>query len=384
MTASSPENSTEYPAYKRLPPAAVAASGCELVLDDGRRVLDLYGGHCVNTLGAGDEAVGRAIGAQWERLSFVTNMLDCGPREDFFEAFARNLPAGAWRTFLSNSGSEANENALKAALSATGRSAVVAFDGAFHGRTAGAAAIGDTAHRAFPRDPFDVRRAPFEDVEATLALVDDDVAAVVLEPIQSLAGVRAASPELLRALRTRCDEVGALLVFDEVQTGNGRLGPPWAGQALGVVPDAFTTAKGAASGLPIGVTVLAAHVAERVGPGLFGSTFGGGPTVLAAASEVARRIGAPGFAEHVQATSAALRAAALRGPVHAVRGTGLLLGLELAAPEAAQVRDLLLERGILVGTSNDPRVLRLTPPLTLTPTQARRLGTALEDLEVHA
>ncbi len=374
----------EYPAYPRLPQPAVSASGCELVLADGSRVLDLYGGHCVNTLGAGDPGVGRAVGAQWERLSFVTNLLECPARDAFFEAFGANLPPGAWQVFLSNSGAEANENALKAALSATGRTTVVAFAGAFHGRTAAAAALGDAKHPAFPRTPFDVRRAPFGEPDAARALVDEDVAAVVLEPIQSLAGVRAFPAEELAALRARCDEVGAALVFDEVQTGNGRLAAPWASQALGVVPDAFTTAKGAASGLPIGITVLSEALAARVGPGLFGSTFGGGPTVLAAATEVARRIAAPAFAEQVAATSAALRAAARRGPVRAVRGAGLLLGLELDGLPAAEVRDALLARGVLVGTSNDPHVLRLTPPLTLTPEQAEPLGAALASLEVTA
>jgi len=386
----------ELAAYARLPLRVVAAEGTELILEDGRRVLDLYGGHCVNTLGAGDAELGRAVAEQWRRLSFASNVLDLDVRAEFLAAFGPSLPpapadaGGAdgepdWRVFLANSGSEANENALKAAFSATGRGRVVGFEGAFHGRTASAAALSDGGGSAFPRAPFEVTRVPFGDLAGAEAVVGDDVAAVVLEPIQSMGGVVDPPPGFLAGLRELCTARGALLVFDEVQTGNGRLGSPWAGQHFGVVPDLITTAKGAAGGLPIGVTVVRAAVAARLGQGLFGSTFGGGPTVLAAATEVARRLARPGFLDAVRATSRALRAAALAGPVKACRGAGLLLGLELEdGLSAAAVRDALLAAGVLVGTSRDPRVLRLTPPLTLDAGAAERLASAWKSMEVPA
>jgi acetylornithine/succinyldiaminopimelate/putrescine aminotransferase len=226
---------------------------------------------------------------------------------------------------------------------------------------------------------------PFGDLGAARAAIDERTACVILEPIQSLAGVVAPPDGFLAGLRAACDAVGALLVFDEVQTGSGRLGEPWAAQHFGVLPDLFTTAKGAAAGLPIGLTVGRAAVAERAGAGLLGSTFGGGPLVLAAAAEVSRRIAAPGFLANVRATGAALREAALRGPVQAVRGAGLLLGLELApGHDGKLVRNQLLDLGVHVGTSNDPRVLRLSPPLTLEPAQAERLAAALDAVEVRA
>ncbi|HVS19604.1 MAG TPA: aminotransferase class III-fold pyridoxal phosphate-dependent enzyme, partial [Planctomycetota bacterium] len=151
----------EFNAYKRLPLPVVGAEGCELVLEDGRRVLDLYGGHCVNTLGAGDRGLGEVLSWQWKRLSFATNLLDHAPRRAFLEAFERNLPptpagAPAWEVFCSNSGAEANENALKIALAATKRSKVVCFAGGFHGRTAAAAAVSDKKNKPFPAAPFEV------------------------------------------------------------------------------------------------------------------------------------------------------------------------------------------------------------------------------------
>ncbi|HVS11199.1 MAG TPA: aspartate aminotransferase family protein [Planctomycetota bacterium] len=377
----------ELNAYKRLPAPVLSARGCELVLEGGREVLDLYGGHCVNTLGAGDEALGSVLARQWRELSFATNLLDHAPRHTFLAAFERTLPplpAGEhWQVFCSNSGAEANENALKIALAATGRSLVCAFSGAFHGRTAAAAAVTDGKSAAFPEAPFDVVRLPWGDGALARKAIDEACGAVILEPLQSLAGVTEPPPGFLEALRAACDESGALLLFDEVQTGNGRLGSFWASQHFGVVPDVFTTAKGAAGGLPIGLTVVRSSAASRMPAGLLGSTFGGGPLVLAAAAEVSRRLAAPGFLENVRATSAALREAALRGPVERVRGAGLLLGLVLREGlRAAVVRDALLEQAVLVGTSDDPRVLRLSPPLILEPRHAERLAAALDALEV--
>jgi acetylornithine/succinyldiaminopimelate/putrescine aminotransferase len=377
----------ELDAYRRLPIDVVSAEGCELVLADGRRILDLYGGHCVNTLGAGDPALGRILSEQWTKLSFVTNLIDHAPRVAFLHDFGLSLPTceGGWRVFCSNSGAEANENATKIALAVTGRARVVTFSGAFHGRTAAAAALTDGGETAFPRTPFEVTRVPFGHVGQAAAAIDDSVGAVVVEPLPSMAGVVEPPDCFLAGLRAACDEAGALLVFDEVQTGNGRLGTPWASQHFDVVPDLFTTAKGAASGLPIGLTVAREAVAEQLPKGLFGSTFGGGPLVLAAAAEVSRRIASPGFLENVRATSLALRKAANRPPVAAVRGAGLLLGVVLESGlQAPAVRDALLERGVLVGTSNDPRVLRLSPPLTLRPADATRLADALESLEPHS
>jgi acetylornithine/succinyldiaminopimelate/putrescine aminotransferase len=382
----------EIDAYARLPLPVVSAQGVELVLEDGRRVLDLYGGHCVNTLGAGDSGLARALSRQWYELSFATNLIDHAPRREFLAAFEPTLPLApdGWQVFCTNSGAEANENALKLALAYTRRRKVVYFKGAFHGRTAAAAAVSDTKLAAFPNAPFDALKIPWSQSEVAQWAIDDTVGAVILEPYQSLAGVTEPSSGFLERLRERCDQTGALLIFDEVQTGNGRLGTPWAAQHFGVVPDVFTTAKGAGGGLPIGLTVARSKFASGVPGKLFGSTFGGGPLVLAAAAEVARRIAAPGFLENVRETSAALKQAALKnagsgGPIVKVRGAGLLLGLVVRSDTTAvAVRDALLAQGVLVGTSDDPKVLRLSPALTLQPSDVQRFADALEALEVRA
>ena len=371
----------ELPAYSRLALDVVRAEGCELVLKDGRRVLDFYGGHCVNALGAGDEGLLAELVDQWRTLSFQTNLLDTTARHAFMEAFEPNLPPGEWQVFCSNSGAEANENALKLAVAATGRAKVVCYEGAFHGRTAAAAAVSDGRNKALSGTPFEVVRVPWGRSD----VVDDTVGAVIVEPIQSLAGVLDPPRGFLADLRARCDQHGAGLLFDEVQTGNGRLGQFWASQHFGVVPDAFTTAKGAGGGFPIGLTVSRTDFTARVPGGYFGSTFGGGPMALRAAAHVARRIAQPGFLENVRATSVALRRAAEHGPVAHVRGAGLLLGYELESGWSAKsVRDALLAQDVLVGTCDDPKVLRLSPPLVLEPSAVERLAQALASLEVKA
>ena len=371
----------ELPAYARIELDVVGAEGCELLLADGTRVLDLYGGHCVNTLGAGDKGLGAALSRQWNALSFTTNLLDTESRDEYNAALAPLLPLGDWQIFCSNSGAEANENALKLALAATGREGIVCFEGAFHGRTAAAAAVTDPRTPGFPSAPFKVTR----NVWGSLEEIDESTAACILEPIQSLAGVIAPPAGFLEALRAKCDETGALLIFDEVQTGNGRLGVPFAAQHFGVIPDVITTAKGAASGFPLGLTLAQTEAAERAPSNLFGSTFGGGPLAMVAATETAKRLSSPGFLDGVRAAGAAFAKCAGVGPVTAVRGAGLLLGLELCdGVTAKEVRDALLTQGVLVGTCWDPKIVRLSPPLIVTPAHAEQLKGALANLEVSA
>ena len=372
---------TEFPAYPRLPLDVVRTEGTELVLRDGRRVLDLYGGHCVNAMGGSDPILGAAIAEQWGELSFLSNLFSHAPRAAFLEAFGANLPEGEWQVFLSNSGSEANENALKLALACTGRRRAIAFEGAFHGRTAGASAISDVSRQPFPSTPFDVTFVPWGDLEAARAACDETVGVIALEPIQSMAGVRVPTPGFLEGLRELADQYGAKLLFDEVQTGSGRTGTPWAATTYGVTPDLITTAKGAAAGLPIGITVASEAVAAGLPGSLLGSTFGGGPTILRAAVCVASRVASPGFLDSVRASGAALAEAASRGPVREVRGAGLLLGIVLEEGlTAREARDQLLAQDVLVGTSDDPNVLRIFPSLSLGIDEAARFGEAFATL----
>lgn len=375
----------ELPSYARLPLDVVGAEGDELILADGRRILDLYGGHCVNVVGAGDSALLGALQDQWRSLSFATNLLPLRERDSYLRALEATLPPGDWRSFLSNSGAEANENALKAAFSATGRNSVVAFTGAFHGRTAGVAALNDGLSSGFPHAPYGVRRVAWGDTEAAMSSIDSDVACVILEPIQSMAGVVVPPAGFLEALRERCTETGSLLAFDEVQSGSGRLGKTWGSMHFGVTPDIFTSAKGLGGGLPVGLTVVSEAAAERVDAKLFGSTFGGGPLALAAASHVARRILEPGFLDAVVERSEAFRRLCASGPVKRVRGVGLLLGLELhEGLQSKIIRDELLEQGVFVGTSQDPRVLRISPALNVSEAAPPRLARALQSIHAPA
>ncbi len=369
---------SEFPAYKRLPGVLASATNSRLTWDDGKDMLDLYGGHCVNSLGAGSGDVAEALAAQWTQLSFTTNLIQHAGRSEFIEAWKPLMPEGEWQVFASNSGAEANENILKWALQTTKRKVVVCYEGAFHGRTAAADAVSH-GEGAFPSAPFEVRRLPWGSTEG----IDADVAAVILEPIQSLAGVVDPPEGFLESLREVCTETGAWLLFDEVQTGNGRLGTVWASQFYGVTPDGFSTAKGVAGGMPLGLSFLDPSLAAKVPGGVSGATFGGNPMSMAGSKVVAAKLAEPEFLAHVQELSTAFEGLVGTGPVTGIRGKGLLLGLELnESVTASEVRDALFEAGILVGTSRDPHVLRLSPPLNLPLSAVSELGDALANIQV--
>jgi acetylornithine/succinyldiaminopimelate/putrescine aminotransferase len=284
--------------------------------------------------------------------------------------------------FFVNSGAEANENALRLAFRVTGRSKIVAMEHSFHGRTAAAAAVTFGATKSwygFPRTPFDVTFAPRNDVAALEAAVDSSTAAVIIEPVQGLAGAFDFKPEFLQAVRAVCERRGALLIIDEVQTGMGRLGAPFGAQLYGVRPDLLTVAKGLGGGFPCGAVLMPHEIAKDLKAGALGTTFGGGPLACAAIKTVIEVINRDDLCANVRTVSAAIRAQCATGPVESIQGRGFLLGLK-TRPKAAAVRDALLERDILVGTSADPHMLRLLPPLILSQDHVQRLAHALEDL----
>jgi acetylornithine/succinyldiaminopimelate/putrescine aminotransferase len=284
--------------------------------------------------------------------------------------------------FFVNSGAEANENALRLAFRVTGRSKVVAMEHSFHGRTAAAAAVTFGAAESwygFPRTPFDVTFVPRNDSGRLDAAVDSSTAALIIEPVQGLAGAFDFAPEFLQAARAACDRHGALLILDEVQTGMGRLGAPFGAQLYGVRPDLLTVAKGLGGGFPCGALLMPHSIATTLKAGALGTTFGGGPVACAAIKTVIEVIERDNLLANVREVSAAIRATCRVGPVESIQGRGFLLGLR-TRPKAAAVRDALLARDILVGTSADPHMLRLLPPLILSLDHVRRLAAALEDL----
>jgi acetylornithine aminotransferase/acetylornithine/N-succinyldiaminopimelate aminotransferase len=290
------------------------------------------------------------------------------------------------KAFFCNSGTEANENAMRMARMKTGRENVITFTGGFHGRTAdsiSATFLGKYREIGRPNVPGHLC-AEFGSIESVAALADATVAAVMLEPVQSMAGVTTAPPEFFQKLRRLCDERGMLLIFDEVQTGIGRTGS-WffAGSesAGGVVPDIITLAKALGSGVPVGACLTTEGVASSIKENDLGTTFGGGMLAMAAVVATLEAIEADGMLENVRAVESFLRESLAGVPqVAGVGGVGLLLGIEFTEPVAGKVNKALLERRIITGTSSDPKVLRLLPPLCVTKEEAGLFVEALKEI----
>jgi acetylornithine/succinyldiaminopimelate/putrescine aminotransferase len=377
------------PVYDQLPFTPVRGAGVWLWDASGRRVLDLWGGHAVALLGHAHPRLLAAMSEQASALLFQSNALPLPIREEAAARLAAFAPAGLSRVFFVNSGAEANENALLLAFRATGRRRVVAVEGAFHGRTAAAAAVSWGKHRhGFPRPPFEVTFVPRGDREALAAALSSsdeggdggsDVAAFIVEPVQGVAGAFELGREYLLAARELTQRAGARLIFDEVQCGMGRTGQPFAAQLYGVTPDLLTVAKGLAGGFPAAAVLATEEACAGVGIGDLGSTFGGGPVAAAMILAVLETIERDDLLAHVRATSAYLRETCIVGPVVAAQGEGLLVGLR-TAPPAKQVMAALLERDILAGTSADPHVLRLLPPLVLQREHVDLLRAALAEV----
>ncbi|HYK41955.1 MAG TPA: aminotransferase class III-fold pyridoxal phosphate-dependent enzyme [Thermoanaerobaculia bacterium] len=374
--------STELPTYTRWPVTLVRGQGSTVWDDAGKSYLDLYGGHAVASTGHAHPEVARAVSEQAGTLLFYSNVVAVPVRTRASDAVARHAPGTLGKVFFVNSGTEANENAMRLARRATGRQDVLSFHGGFHGRTADAiSAAGLEKYRALGRPNVPGHRlAPFGDLAAAEAAIDDRVAAVLIEPIQSLAGVVTAPGEYFQGLRRLCSERGAKLIYDEVQTGFGRTGTFfWAGRH-GVLPDLITLAKGIASGVPMGAVLVAEDIAAGVKPEDYGTTFGGGPLASAACEATVRVIEEERLLENVLAGSRRIRDGLAKiGAVKEVRGEGFLLGIVLDRP-GKPVREALLARGILVGGSDLPDVLRLLPPLVLTAGEIDRFLSVLQEI----
>jgi acetylornithine/N-succinyldiaminopimelate aminotransferase len=348
--------------------------GVYLYDTEGRRYLDFVAGIAVNALGYSDPEINRTIAEQATQLIHTSNLYHTLPGGDLAKRLIEQSP-GFERVFFCNSGAEAIEGSLKIARkfarthSGEGKTAIVAFDGSFHGRTMGAIAI--TAREKY-RLPFmpvmpDVRFATFNDSASLEEAISDDVCAVVVEPVQGEGGLRLADPAFLRRVRELCDQHHALLITDEIQCGMGRTGNLWAHTTYGIQPDVMALAKPLAGGLPIGAILMSQHVADAIKPGDHGTTFGGGPLITAVARVVLERISNPQFLEHVRKVSdyfdEALHefATTYANKVRELRGVGLMRGLCINGA-AADVRARGHQHGLLVATAGED-VVRLLPPL---------------------
>ncbi|MFL6134478.1 MAG: acetylornithine transaminase [Nocardioidaceae bacterium] len=339
---------------------------------DGRRYLDLLGGIAVNALGHNHPALVGAVTAQLSTLGHVSNFFATEPQVALAERLLSLVgvdPDGG-KVFFTNSGTEANEAAFKLSRR-TGRTHLVAMEGSFHGRTAAALAL--TSKAAY-REPFEplpghVTFVPYGDAAALEAAVSDETAAVVIEPVQGEAGVILPPADFLPRAREITSAHGALLWFDEVQSGMGRTGTWMAYEDSGVVPDVVTLAKGLAGGIPVGAMVALGDAGTLLGPGNHGSTFGGNPVAAAAALAVIETIEKDGLLLNAIEVGDLLRVGVVDPRVTEVRGRGLLIGLDLDADVASRVSAAALRHGVIV---NDcaPHRIRLAPPLVLTADQA--------------
>ncbi|MDP9011760.1 MAG: aminotransferase class III-fold pyridoxal phosphate-dependent enzyme [Pseudomonadota bacterium] len=365
--------------FAQYPIEVAHGEGVWLHSRDGRKILDFYGGHAVAGLGYGHPRWLAALERQARQMAFQTNALPMVIRERAAARLAKFAGLGLDTVFWINSGAEANENALKLAFNITGRAKVVALEQSFHGRTAAAGAVTWGAREkwyGFPRAPFDVSFAPRDDPAAMERFVDSDTAAVIVEPVQGVGGAYDVGKPMLQALRQRCDDVGALLIFDEVQCGMGRTGAPFAANYYGVTPDIITAAKALGNGFPVSALLLSRRVAGKVKPDAMGTTFGGGPMACAVAEAVIDTIESESLLANVRQVSTYIRSNCVIGPITGTQGAGLLLGLKTSRP-AKEVQAALLHQNILTGTSGDAHVLRLLPAYILNEGHVDRLCDAL-------
>jgi len=361
--------------YARQDVVLVRGSGLRVWDSDGKEFLDFVAGIAVNNIGHCHPAVARAISQQAERLIHTSNLYYT--ENQVLLAEELKALSGMDRAYFCNSGAESVEAALKLTRRATGKSKIVAAERAFHGRTLGA--LGST-YKSVYREPFrplnEAAFVPYNDIEALKAAVTPDTGAVILEPVQGEAGVYVADTEYLRAARQICDDRGALLIFDEVQTGFGRTGKWFGKEHSAVMPDIMTLAKAMAGGLPIGAMLARGPAAEAFQKGDHGSTFAGGPLICAAALASIQVIKDEKLVERSEEMGAYLKSQLAKLAPREVRGLGLMVGVDLDADCKALV-GAALEKGVLLNSTGE-HTLRFVPPLVVGKDEIDRMVSVIE------
>lgn len=347
--------------YSKYPIKIVKGKGSYVWDDKGKKYLDFYGGHAVCIIGHCPKMVIKAINEQSEKLLFYSNIVETGPQEDL----AKLLCPKDYQVFLTNSGSEANEAALKIARRFTGKKEIISFKGSFHGRSISNISITgiDKYHKFLPDLTEFTKFATLGDMQSVAKCYNQNTAAVILEPIQSIAGIKMANMKFYKELAKFCGKKKILLIFDEIQTGLGRTGTFWFSEKLKIKPDIFTCAKGLASGLPIGGTIVKKSIAQTIKPDEHGTTFGGGPVQCAAGVATIKEI--KKILPKTSKKAKYLKSQLKKHPkIKKIHGEGLLIGIELNKPDDQLIKKCL-KNGLIVGSSFDPKIFRLMPPINI-------------------
>jgi acetylornithine/LysW-gamma-L-lysine aminotransferase len=350
--------------------------------DGGTEYLDMGASYACVPLGHGHEAVQSAVSDQLSRLTYVQASYPVAARTALYETLAETAPEGIDKVWLCNSGTEANEAALKFARAATGRSKLIATMQGFHGRTMGSLATTWKDKYKKPYEPLigDVEFVPYDDPDAIREAVDKETAGVIVEPVQGEGGINPAGSAFLEAAREATADAGAALIFDEVQTGMGRTGRLWAAESAGVAPDMLTAAKGLGNGLPVGATLCREWIADEYGS--HASTFSGGPVISAAAEATVSTIVSENVPSHAAAVGEYLRGQLrdeLGDAAREVRGEGLMIGIEVKRGANRILKELALNHRILALPAGRT-VVRLLPPLTIERVHADTVVDALGEV----
>ena len=364
-TVKETEDRYQLKTYAKLPLVLDRGRGCYVYDQDGNEYLDLYGGHAVVSTGHCHPRVVEALRTQAEEILFYSNVVYSSVRARAVKKLMELAGPPYWQAFLANSGSEANENAIKVARALTGRTDVLSLSNSFHGRTYGSLSSTGVSHYAeYLNTPVPGHR--ILDLQEVADAVDSDTAAVLLEPIQSMGGVEEVPEQTLHQIHDACRSHGAFLIFDEVQTGVGRTGSFLYAGTAGIYPEMVTLAKGIASGVPASALLVTREVAEKVRSGDLGATFGGAPVSCAAMEATLEVLEEEDLIRNAARIGSYLRQELETLPwVAEVRGRGLLLGIKIQGGTAKDLGRFLRASRILTGTSSDPSVLRLLPPLVL-------------------
>ncbi len=350
--------------YAQYPIEIVKGDGSSVWDSKSKKYLDFYGGHAVCLLGHCPPQVVKAIKEQSEKLIFYSNIFKTNPAIQLADKLAGTLKE-PYQVYFANSGSEANETALKIARKKTGKKHIIAFKNSFHGRSISALGVTGLSsyHQFEPNLDEYTCFADLGDMESIKKVYNKDVAAVICEPIQSIGGIKMAETKFYKKLAEFCEEKNILLIFDEVQTGLGRTGTFWFCQSVGVIPDVITTAKGIASGLPLSAVLVKEDIAKTIGVGEHATTFGGGLVVCAAGLATIKMLLENDF--EVEKKGEYLKKRLKSHPqINQIHGKGLLIGIEFKKP-AQDLPKLCLKNGLIIGSSSIKNIIRIMPPLNV-------------------